>query len=190
MNREVVIYLDETSFNVWQIPSKMWRYSDDQDVPIQSKRGSSFTVIGAIDEFVGLRYYTVIKGSNNKEIFTEFMKNLNATLENRTAYIVLDNLPIHHSRVVKEAVQKMSNLQFIWLPPYSCSLNPIEKLWNLVKNKWRRQLVLHNKSEFQSDEKIVSILQSCVDNFPSSMIKRVFTASNRAMIDSLKGKFV
>lgn len=147
-------------------------------------------MIGAIDEFSGLRHYSVIKGSNNKDIFTNFLKGLHSKLGDQHAYIVLDNLSVHHSKVVREAVQQMSNLQFIWLPPYSCSLNPIEKLWNLVKNKWRRLLITHTKKDFESQERIVSQIEQCTDSIPLAIIKLIFYARNRAMIDALNGKFV
>jgi hypothetical protein len=65
INEDLVVYIDETTFNVWQIPARIWARGDDLDVSISSNRGSSFTVIGAIDNFVGLRYYSVFKGSNN-----------------------------------------------------------------------------------------------------------------------------
>ena len=28
-----------------------------------------------------------------------------------------------------------------FLPPYSCALNPIEKMWHVVKAHWRRKVV-------------------------------------------------
>ena len=42
-----VIYLDETTFNQWQVPSKLW-VSKDMQIKMPSNRGSSITVIGAI----------------------------------------------------------------------------------------------------------------------------------------------
>lgn len=56
MDKELVVYIVETTFNVWQIPSHVWARADDLDVAIYSKRGSSFSVIGAIDCVKGLRY--------------------------------------------------------------------------------------------------------------------------------------
>jgi hypothetical protein len=37
---KLVIYLDETSFNMWQNPSKLW-LKKGQTVPMQNNRGSS-----------------------------------------------------------------------------------------------------------------------------------------------------
>jgi transposase len=48
----------------------------------------------------------------------------------------MDNLSVHHSNLIS----KEFNMRFIskFLPTYSCELNPIEKVWNLLKMKWRR----------------------------------------------------
>jgi len=48
------------------MPQKIWSRADDQEIFIQSSRGTSFTMNGAIDDRVGLRYYSVFEGSNNK----------------------------------------------------------------------------------------------------------------------------
>ena len=62
----------------------------------------------------------------------------------------MDNLSVHHSNLIA----KEFTFQFVakFLPTYSCELNPIEKVWNLLKMKWRRTaheilLVGKNKSD-------------------------------------------
>ena len=30
------------------------------------------------------------------------------------------------------------------MPPYSSTLNPIERLWSLVKNQWRKAVLIRN----------------------------------------------
>jgi transposase len=51
--------------------------------------------------------------------------------------VVMDNLSVHHSKIVKE---EFDNRWFMYqfLPPQSCELNPIEKVWNLIKGQWRK----------------------------------------------------
>ncbi len=29
----------------------------------------------------------------------------------------------------------------MFLPPYSCNLNPIERLWNILKQRWRKVVI-------------------------------------------------
>ena len=183
---ELVIYIDETTFNVWQIPPRISARSDDLDVNISSNRGSSYTLIGAIDSFRGGRYYTAFKGSNSSNKFLEFLIGLHNSIGYRHAYLVLDNLAIHHSKLIRAATEKIQNVQLVFLPPYSCNLNPIEKLWSLVKHKWRKILLRERSIEITQETKIISLIQSCIDSITSETVKKVFLSCNKDMTRSLK----
>jgi transposase len=43
----------------------------------------------------------------------------------------MDNLQVHKTKVVQEIFDE--NFQSKFLPPQSCELNPIEKVWNIIK---------------------------------------------------------
>jgi len=103
---------------------------------MQSTRGKSISLIGAMDNRVGLVHYMIFEGSNNR--FKEFMEGLIAKLANKSAMIILDNLPIHKSQRVIE-LAKGTRCTIMNTPPYSCSLNAIEWLWHVVK--WRSWLL-------------------------------------------------
>ena len=45
---------------------------------------------------------------------------------------VMDNMKSHHAKAVKNLLDS-SGIRYIYLPPYSPDLNPIEKLWSKVK---------------------------------------------------------
>ena len=48
--------------------------------------------------------------------------------------MVLDNLRIHHSKKLNEVCDQ--DFKELFLPTYSSELNPIERLWSIVKRKW------------------------------------------------------
>ncbi len=48
--------------------------------------------------------------------------------------IVLDNARIHHAELVKKKAEEL-NIRFIYLPPYSPDLNPIEFGWKDLKKE-------------------------------------------------------
>ena len=55
--------------------------------------------------------------------------------------VVMDNLRSHHVQGVKEAFDA-AGIQFLYLPPYSPDLNPIEKMWSKMKailRKWKER---------------------------------------------------
>jgi transposase len=50
-------------------------------------------------------------------------------------FLILDNHPIHKTKLVQEFVEKQKGkLSLFFLPPYSPELNPDELVWNHVKN--------------------------------------------------------
>ena len=50
---------------------------------------------------------------------------------------VMDNMKSHHAKAVKNLLDS-SGIRYIYLPPYSPDLNPIEKLWSKVKSFLRK----------------------------------------------------
>lgn len=64
--------------------------------------------------------------------------------------IVLDNGPIHHAKIVKDAFDKWDavGLSIFYLPTYSPHLNPIEIVWRFCKYRWL------NKAHYKSWSKL------------------------------------
>jgi transposase len=74
-----------------------------------------------------------------------------------------------------------------FLPKYTCSLNPIEKLWMVMKSKWRR-LMIERPEGMDEDEmvgELKAIIESCRDQ-----CKNLATCHVQHMIRSLRGGFV
>ena len=66
-----------------------------------SNRGESITLIGAVSEQLGTIYMKSIKGSNNQEVFLEFMQELTHKLRGE-AILIMDNFTVHHSRMLQD----------------------------------------------------------------------------------------
>ena len=49
----------------------------------------------------------------------------------------MDNMKSHHAKAVKTLLDK-AKVPYLYLPPYSPDLNPIEKLWSKVKALLRK----------------------------------------------------
>ncbi len=52
--------------------------------------------------------------------------------------VFADNCTVHHSKAVKSYSEE-HDIQIIFNLPYSPQYNPIEIVWSLVKNKYRRE---------------------------------------------------
>ena len=97
-------------------------------------RGPSITVIGAISKERGLVHFEVFVESNNSNLFMNFMQAVKTKCQGRRVVVVLDNLRIHHSKKLNQIYSK--DFKEYFLPTYSSELNPIERLWSIVKRKW------------------------------------------------------
>ena len=97
-------------------------------------RGHSITVIGAISEKQGLVHYHVINENNNANHFETFLIGLKQKCQGKKVIIVLDNLRIHNAKKLLYICDQ--RFKVMYLPTYSSELNPIERLWSLLKRKW------------------------------------------------------
>ncbi|KAG1285866.1 hypothetical protein G6F62_011781 [Rhizopus arrhizus] len=60
-------------------------------------------------------------------------------------YLVMDNAPIHSSTDIGKYINSRG-YRYVYLPPYSPELNPIEQFWSLVKSKVKRNKFLEKES--------------------------------------------
>lgn len=56
---------------------------------------------------------------------------------NGNSVLIMDNMKSHHAKAVRNLLDS-SSVRYIYLPPYSPDLNPIEKLWSTVKSFLRK----------------------------------------------------
>ncbi len=72
--------------------------------------------------------FMIYSGTMNAERFITFMKQLIKGKE-RKIYLILDNLRVHHSKIVKQWVtDNISKIELFFLPSYSPEKNPDEYL--------------------------------------------------------------
>jgi len=80
-------------------------------------------------------YYETRRGTCKSDEFIQFLKNLRDSVQFETIHIVLDNASIHRSKQVQEYVEGTNGVLH-HLPPYTPQLNPIEKIWSILKRKY------------------------------------------------------
>ncbi|OPX00615.1 IS630 family transposase [Geobacillus sp. LEMMY01] len=99
--------------------------------------------------------------SANATAFLDFLRLLKERHPNRMIALVLDNARIHHARMVKDFLREEGQcFHFLYLPPYSPQLNPIERLW-----KWLKDTVITNA--FHKDRhEILQAVQRLIHYIP------------------------
>lgn len=131
-NAEHQIYLDESGIN-----TNLTRHYAHavhgkramDAIPINTPAGT--TVLSSI-RLNGSLVYTTCQGGTTAQRFREYMgKQLIPSLE-KDDVVIMDNMRSHHAKIVTELLDK-AGISYLYLPPYSPDLNPIEK--NVVKNE-------------------------------------------------------
>lgn len=84
--------------------------------------------------------YTTYPGGTTAKKFAEYLKDILIPTLDTDSVIVMDNMRSHHAKHVKK-VLKQSGIKYLYLPPYSPDLNPIEKLWSKTKAFLRKEKV-------------------------------------------------
>ena len=73
----------------------------------------------------------------------------------RKIILILDNLRVHHARLIKEWLEKRDDqIELHYLPSYSPDLNPDEYLNCDLKGKLSRKTGVRQKEKFQDEAKI------------------------------------
>ena len=92
-----------------------------------SAKRASINMISSITNQGKVRFM-LYQDTMNAKMFMKFIKQLIKDAE-RKIFLVLDNLRVHHARVVKEWLQAYTEeIELFFLPAYSPELNPDEYL--------------------------------------------------------------
>lgn len=76
----------------------------------------------------GQAFFDIHKGKINSAEFIDFMKKL-IRCTDKIVYFIIDNLPQHHSKLVKTWLKgNRDSIKVFYLPSYSPELNPDEYL--------------------------------------------------------------
>ena len=108
----------------------------------------------------------MFQGSSNHEVFACYVKEVLAPSLKPGDIVVLDNYSIHKVKgVLDPIIEKGANYMF--LPPYSPDLNPIELAWSKMKS------ILRKLRPRTLDELIEAVI-SYIDNVTINDIKGWF----------------
>lgn len=120
----------------------MWVPPEEIDpVVLHAPTRKSVALFGAVN----LQGGQMLTHFNPEFAAPTFLAFLNALLRRRgrgkKMMILTDNAPYHHAAALQGWLQeKRELLELVFLPPYSPELNPIERVWKLL-----RRLCTHNE---------------------------------------------
>ena len=115
--------------------------------------------------------YNIYESSVNKKTFVEFIKNIIKNLKEDNYLFVFDNASIHKDEDMLNFI-KNSNNNYLFTPPYSPNLNPIENTFGIIKNIYREQL----KNYHYEDKNLIFLIEN-------SLI--IFNALYKSQLESI-----
>ena len=126
------MFLDESGANLALGRSHAWLPRGDILVePRPMNWSDNLTMIGAMRRDRWLTLGTCW-GAMNRKRFVDWVRRRLVPQLRRGDIVILDNLPAHKTRHVRDLVEQCgASWQF--LPPYSHDLNPIEAGWGLIQ---------------------------------------------------------
>ena len=102
----------------------------------------------------------------------------------------MDNLRAHKASVMN--TEWSPGFERLFLPPYSCALNPIERLWSVIKNEWRKTCHIPNvvKATDEVIKEASARIKAMIDNVDKDKQINIARSHIKFMARSLRGLLV
>jgi transposase len=126
-----LMFQDEARFGRMSDPRACWAPAPQRPVVGLALVREFRYEYAAISPWSGdLDYMTAEK--MNTESMSRFLKRISETHAQNFSIMVLDGAPSHRGK----ELQVPENMALVFLPPYSPELNPVERLWNLLRRDY------------------------------------------------------
>jgi transposase len=156
LSRARIFFEDETRIGLMVILRRVLTIMGVKPVSNFQHRFENFYVYGAVEPSTGERFFLELPYLNS-DMFQIFIDEFSKKYGDTINIMVVDNGRYHIAR----ALEIPRNVEFVFLPPYSPELNPIERLWQFIKDKLASVGVFKNLEEVQKKvEDILSRLTS------------------------------
>jgi transposase len=136
--------LDEVHFQQYGSRCRMWIPPEVKDPVLRHFPGrKSIGYFGAVRLRDGMFVAMQEPDKFNAQSFHDFMKKLLTTgsTAGRQMVLITDNAKYHHAKLHREwREEHIDRFALDFLPPYSPDLNPVERVWKLV-----RRICIHNR---------------------------------------------
>ena len=132
-----LVFLDESGCNTDM--TRRYAYSLGGSRAVDSaplSKPKNTTILSSI-QLDGTLRYTTFSGGTTVERFKRYLEIDLLPHLNGKSVLIMDNMKLHHAKAVRNLLDS-SGVRYIYLPPYSPDLNPIEKLWSTVKSFLRK----------------------------------------------------
>ncbi|HFI2666662.1 TPA: IS630 family transposase, partial [Streptococcus suis] len=117
---------------------------------------------GAVDAHSGESFFIIVGGCNS-DWMNEFLDQLSEDYPDDYIILVMDNAIWHKSQTLNIP----ENIEFIFIPPYTPEMNPIEQVWAEIRKRGFKNKI------FRSLNEIIDKLQEVIQNLSPSQLKSI-----------------
>ena len=164
ISQTTLIFQDEMASRLHPNKGYIWTREEKPFIETECSHEKTY-IVGGVSPTSG-ETFTLTNEKFNSLIFIQYLKLLLENIDGEIT-IVLDNSPVHHSKVVNQFVGDNKKLNLIFLPEYSPDLNPKENFWNYLRKKF-----LNNKV-FKSVSEMAESAKEFIKKIPKEVVKRI-----------------
>ena len=164
ISQTTLIFQDEMASKLHPNKGYVWTREEKPFIETECSHEKTY-VIGGVSPTSG-ETFTLTNEKFNSLIFIQYLKLLLNSIDGEIT-IVLDNSPVHHSKIVNQFVEINPRLNRIFLPEYSPDLNPKENFWNYLRKKF-----LNNKV-FKSVNDMAEAVKEFIKKIPREVVKKI-----------------
>jgi transposase len=160
-NNNLVVSIDEIGFSKRLNPLYSWsskgktKYIKNK---IESVKNRNTSVCSCITSDGDIKY-EISNKPFNRELFLSFLQNLDFP---KGTILLIDNVSFHHSKIVKEYINEKGWIS-LYTPPYSPWFNPIENIFGIIKNQYRKNKNIIVSFSYVNSSHITKTINSTIN---------------------------
>lgn len=135
-----LVFLDESGVNTDMTRHYARARTDERAVDSTPMNTPCNTTILSSIRLDGKTAHTIYQSGTTTERFAGYLKDTLLPTLSKDDIIVMDDMRSHHARAVRDILDA-SRIRYLYLPPYSPDLDPIEKMWSKIKAYLRKEKV-------------------------------------------------
>ena len=127
-----IYFWDESGFRADAVQGRTWGVKGQTPVVAVPGKRQSISAASAVNSKGGF-WFATYQGAMSADLFVEMIKLIMAR-RRRPLFLILDSLPAHKAKVVRDYVEGTNGkLKLYFLPGYAPELNPDELVWSHMK---------------------------------------------------------
>ena len=130
--RAEIYFWDESGFRADAVQGRTWGVKGVTPVVAVPGKRQSISAASAVNAKGGF-WFATYKGGMNADLFVAMLEQI-MRHRRRPLFLILDSLPAHKAKVVRDYVEATGGkLKLFFLPGYAPELNPDELVWSHMK---------------------------------------------------------